>query len=53
MSTMTLTYFSKALVGCTQVNLYLPVGAEYEDMVQSGEKFKTLWLLHGHGGNYS
>ena len=53
MSTMTLTYFSKALVGCTQVNLYLPVGAEYEDMVQAGEKFQTLWLLHGHGGNYS
>lgn len=53
MSIMTLTYFSKALIGCTQVNLYLPVGAEYEDMIEAGEKFQTLWLLHGHGGNYS
>ena len=53
MSTMTLTYFSKALIGCTQINLYLPIGAEYEDMVQAGEKFQVLWLLHGHGGNYS
>ena len=52
MSTMTLTYFSKALIGCIQINLYLPIGAEYEDMVQAGEKFQVLWLLHG-GGNYS
>ena len=50
---MTLTYFSKALIGCTQFNLYLPIGAEYEDMVQAGEKFQVLWLLHGGGGNYS
>ena len=53
MSTMTMTYFSKALKGCQQVCIYLPIGTEYEDMIEDGEKFQVLWLLHGYGGNFS
>ena len=47
-----LIHFSKNLNGYVDVNLYLPVGTEYEDMVEPGEKFQTLWLLHGHSGNF-
>lgn len=45
-------HFSKNLRGYADVNLYLPVGTEYEDMLEPGEKFQTLWLLHGHSGSF-
>ena len=47
-----LIHFTKNLHGYEDVNLYLPVGTEYEDMVEPGEKFQTLWLLHGFAGNF-
>ena len=47
-----LIHFTKNLNGYVDVNLYLPVGTEYEDMVQPGEKFQTLWILHGGKGNF-
>ena len=45
-------HFSKNLHGYVDVNLYLPVGTEYEDEVKPGEKFQTLWILHGFAGNF-
>ena len=45
-------HFSKNLNGYVDVNIYLPVGTEYEDMIEPGEKFQTLWLLHGAFGNF-
>ena len=53
MSLLTFTHFSKSMPGCAQVNVILPVGMEYEDLIAPGEKFQTLWLLHGHGSNYT
>lgn len=53
MSLLTFTHFSKSMPGCTQVNVILPIGMEYEDLIEPGEKFQTLWLIHGHGSNYS
>lgn len=53
MSLITLTYFSPTLGGYTQTNVALPVGMEYEALLEPGEKFQTLWLLHGGGGNFS
>lgn len=53
MSTMTMSFFTKSVHGSQQVALYLPIGTEYEDMIGEGERFQTLWLLHGYGGNYS
>ena len=47
-----LLHFTKNLNGYVDVNLYLPVGTEYEDEVQAGEKFQTLWILHGGAGNF-
>lgn len=47
-----LIHFSKNLQGYVDVNLYLPVGTEYEDMIEPGEKFQTLWCLHGGNGNF-
>ena len=47
-----LIHFSKNMQGYCDVNLYLPVGTEYEDMVEPGEKFQTLWILHGGHGNF-
>ncbi len=47
-----LIHFTKSLNGYVDVNLYLPVGTEYEDMVKPGEKFQTLWILHGYAGNF-
>ena len=47
-----LIHFSKNLNGYVDVNLYLPVGTEYEDLIEPGEKFQTLWLLHGYAGNF-
>ena len=45
-------HFTKNLNGYVDVNIYLPVGTEYEDMIEPGEKFQTLWLLHGYAGNF-
>lgn len=47
-----LIHFSKNLQGYVNVNLYLPVGTEYEDMIEPGERFQTLWILHGGAGNF-
>ena len=46
-------HFSKNLIGYVDVGIYLPVGTEYEDMIQPGEKFQTLWILHGFAGNFT
>ena len=46
-------HFTRNLQGYTGVGLYLPVGTEYEDMIEPGEKFQTLWLLHGYAGNFT
>ena len=48
-----LIHFSKNLRGYADINLYLPVGTEYEDMIEPGEKFQTLWILHGGAGNFT
>ena len=48
-----INHFSKNLIGYTDVNIYLPIGTEYEDELDPNEKFQVLWLLHGHSGNFS
>ena len=53
MSLLTFTHFSRSMPGCTQVNVILPVGMEYEDLIEPGVKFQTLWLTHGYGSNWT
>jgi len=43
--------FSRCFGGQTHVNIILPICEEFEEYVAEGEKFQTLWLLHGGGGN--
>lgn len=35
------------------VTVILPIYLEYEDKILPGEKFQTLWLLHGGSGSYT
>jgi len=53
MPTITTSIFSEAVGGQTYVTIILPIGTEYESSIKPGEKFETLWLLHGGGGNSS
>lgn len=53
MAQFTFSMFSPSVGGQTFVTVMLPIGAEYESTIQPGEKFQTLWLLHGGGGNSS
>lgn len=45
------SFYSKALKGETHVEMILPIGVEYDKSIPAGEKFETLWMLHGGGGN--
>lgn len=51
MAHFSMSIFSKCFGGRTHVNVILPIYEEFEDYVAEGEKFQTLWLLHGGGGD--
>ena len=51
MAQFTANFVSKAAGGTSSVTVILPIGTRYEDTIKAGEKFQTLWLLHGGGGN--
>lgn len=53
MAQFTFSIFSPSIGGQTFITVMLPIGAEYEETIRPGEKFQTLWLLHGGGGNSS
>lgn len=53
MAQFSMSIRSKALGGETFVTVILPIATAYEDTIAPGEKFQTLWLLHGGGGNSS
>lgn len=53
MAQFSMSIYSKCVGGQTYVTVILPIGAEYEEDLKPGEKFQTLWLLHGGGGNSS
>lgn len=53
MSYFTASFNSKAVGGSSSVSIILPIGTKYEDTIAAGEKFQTLWLLHGGGGSSS
>lgn len=44
---------SKALGGQTGVSLIVPIYENNEDRIEAGERFQTLWLLHGGGGDHT
>ncbi len=45
------SFWSKQIGDQVHVNILLPIGTIYEPAVRIGERFETLWLLHGAGGN--
>lgn len=51
MTAFSMSITSKCVGGETHVTVILPIGNVYEDGLQAGEKFQTVWLLHGGGGN--
>lgn len=51
MAEFNFSFWSDEVGDQTQIDIILPVGTQYEDSIQPGEKFQTLWLLHGEGEN--
>ena len=41
------------LTGQTSVSVILPIFENFEDRLTGEEKFQTLWLLHGGGGDHT
>ncbi len=53
MASFTLSLKSDALGGQTSVSVVLPVFEDMESEIRAGERFQTLWLLHGGGGDHT
>jgi S-formylglutathione hydrolase FrmB len=53
MSQLSFSIYSHAVGGQTSISMILPVFEEFENTIQPGEKFQTLWLLHGGRGDHT
>lgn len=53
MSQFSISIKSKSIGGQTSVSIILPIFEGMDDLIQPGEKFQTLWLLHGGAGDHT
>lgn len=53
MSLLSFSLYSEALNGQTSISLILPAFEQSDRDIQPGEKFQTLWLLHGGRGDHT
>jgi len=51
MAEINFSFWSDEVGDQTQINIIMPIGTPYEDSIREGEKFQTVWLLHGDGEN--
>ena len=51
MACFSISINSKAMRGQTKVSIILPILEGHDDRIAEGEKFQTLWLLHGGFGD--
>lgn len=53
MACFELSLKSEALGGQTSISVILPIFEGFDREIPEGEKFQTLWLLHGGGGDHT
>ena len=51
MAHLEFSIFSNAVGGQTSISMLLPILERRDEKIAAGEKFQTLWLLHGGGGD--